>query len=537
MSAPTRSPARHGHRPHRHRPAPARHGVPQVRGEETGRPGGRRASLRWPDRAAVLVLGLCALLVGTWNLTGATPYADDEGTYTAQAVSVLEGDLAPYTYQYDHPPLGWIQLGLLAWVPRLLGWGDGTPEGAARFAVVPFFVATVVLTYLVARRLELTRPAAVLTGALVLASPLAFTLGRQVYLDNIGLPWLLLAFLLALNRRKALWHHVGAGIFFALAVLSKETFAVAGPALLAALLNQRAWSNRSFSVVGFVVVGGLVLAFYPLMALLAWELLPGPEHVSLYEALVHQLVGREGSGSVWDSGSARAELVRGWLHYDAVLLVGGLVAGLACATRRRTAWLPVALAGFALPVLVSEGYLPAMFVVGSLPFLALAVGAVVDRIGARMLSGQPGPGGARPRAAGLAGLCVVVLALPAAQWAERHTDLLHRDANADRAAAVRWVAAQVPEEDTLLVPYAAWVELAERRRDGPWETIALEKADLDPEFREVHPRGWREVEWVVLGPDSRRTVDRLELSTVLQALAHAEVAFTAGQWTVHRVQG
>ena len=36
-------------------------------------------------------------------------YESDEGTYTSQAWAVVtEGTLAPYTYWYDHPPLGWL---------------------------------------------------------------------------------------------------------------------------------------------------------------------------------------------------------------------------------------------------------------------------------------------------------------------------------------------------------------------------------------------------------------------------------------------
>ena len=51
----------------------------------------------------------------------ATPAAtDDEGTYLAQAWAVQHGQgLAHYTYWYDHPPLGWIQLAGLSWVPAL----------------------------------------------------------------------------------------------------------------------------------------------------------------------------------------------------------------------------------------------------------------------------------------------------------------------------------------------------------------------------------------------------------------------------------
>ena len=332
----------------------------------------------WWDRMVLAGVGVLATVLGLWNLTGATAYQDDEGTYTAQAFSVLEGQLAPYTYWYDHPPLGWIQLGSLAWLPELLGLGDGTYIGATRFAIVPFFVATAMLVYLIGRRLGVSRPIAGLTVLVFVLSPLTLVIGRQVYIDNIGIPWLLLAFYLALSPRGALWHHVGAGVFFAVAVLSKETLAIFGPALLVALLNRPNWSNRVFSTVGFLVVGGLVLFSYPLMALLRGELFAGPNHVSLQEALAFQFMDRSGSGSIWEAGSSRAELLEGWLYYDTYLVLAGVAAGVLCLMRRRAVWIPVAMATFAVPVLTGEGYLPSMYIIGVVPFLALALGVAAD---------------------------------------------------------------------------------------------------------------------------------------------------------------
>ena len=88
-------------------------------------------------------------VLSVWNVTESSAFQDDEGTYTSQAFSVLEdGRLAPYTYWYDHPPLGWIQLGFLVWLPQLLGLGGDTHIGAARMVVAPFFVATATLIYL-----------------------------------------------------------------------------------------------------------------------------------------------------------------------------------------------------------------------------------------------------------------------------------------------------------------------------------------------------------------------------------------------------
>jgi hypothetical protein len=68
-------------------------------------------------RNAAIALGvflIVAIVLGTGS--GSFPaLADDEGTYVAQAWSlVTNGSLGHYTYWYDHPPFGWIQLALLS---------------------------------------------------------------------------------------------------------------------------------------------------------------------------------------------------------------------------------------------------------------------------------------------------------------------------------------------------------------------------------------------------------------------------------------
>ncbi len=512
---------------------------------------GTAGSTRWPalsarllgadrDRVVLAVLVAALTVVSLWNVTGATAYQDDEGTYTAQAFSVVDdGELAPYTYWYDHPPLGWIQLGALVWLPRLLGLGDETYIGAARLAIAPFFVATGALVYLVARRLEIGRPLAVLATALFALSPLALTIGRQVYLDNIGIAWLLLAFYLVLSPRRALWHHIGAGVVFAVAVLSKETLSIFGPALLLALLNRPAWANRVFSVVGFLVSGAVVLAFYPLLALLRGELLSGPGHVSLQDALVYQFLTRSGSGSVWEQGSSRAELLESWLFYDQPLIVAGLVAAALCLLRRRTLWLPVALVSFAVPVVTGEGYLPAMYVVGALPFLALSVVCGLDllwRACRRWLRRRPEllPAG---RAAGLAVLAAALLVTVVPHWGGHHRTLMAQEANEDWRAALEWVRTHADREDTVLVPYSMWQDLHGSGWSDPWDVVATEKADLDPEFRTVHPEGAAAVDWIVEGPFVRSNIDSLGLTMAGEALEGAEPVAAFGGWSVHRSGG
>lgn len=518
-------------------PAPRQTRSPAVPPPSVRHGQGLRREIRY-DRITLAALGVLATVLSLWNLNGSPGYSEDGGTYTAQAFSVLQGNLAPYTYWYDHPPLGWIQLGALAWIPYVLGFGDGTYIGATRYVITVYFVATALLVFLIARRLHIRRALAALAVVILILSPLSLILGRQIYLDNIGAPWLLLAFYLVLSPRKALWHHIAAGACFAVAVLSKETLAIFGPALLMALLNRRGWSNRSFSVVGFLVVGGLFLSFYPLMALLRGELLAGPDHVSLQEALEYQFLSRSGSGYIWEAGSDRAELLNGWLYFDRYIIAAGIIASLVCLLRRRTRWIPLAILSFAAPVFIGQGYLPAMYIVGVLPYLILALAGALnagwDLVEKRAAAGSAS---ARPvfRGAGAAVIAAGVLLMSVPQWFEQDRTLLSGQANNDWRATLHWVQDNVPRQDTVLTPYSMWQDLNTAGWNDPWQMIVTEKADLDTQFAVEHPGGWRAIDWIVVGPIVRSNIETLDLNTVEEALKHAVPAATFGEWGVYRV--
>ena len=124
---------------------------------------------------------------------------DDEGTYMAQAWAVqVRHTLTPYTYWYDHPPVGWIQLAGWTFVTHAFS-GSTLAVVAGRRIMLLYALVDAALLYLIARRLRLSRlwaSVAVLAFAL---SPLAVDYQRMVYLDNLAMPWLLAAFALALD--------------------------------------------------------------------------------------------------------------------------------------------------------------------------------------------------------------------------------------------------------------------------------------------------------------------------------------------------
>lgn len=509
-----------------------------------------RRALATPDRLTATGVFVAALVAGLWNATDATAFADDEGTYAAQALAVTQGDLAPYTYWYDHPPFGWVQLAVLGTLPRALGVGDGSELPAMRAVVAVLFALTATLVFLVARRSGAGRVPAVAGAAVLIASPLALTLGRQVFLDNVATPWMLLAFWLVLSPRRAMWAHVGAGAAFGVALLTKLTVAVFGPALLLALLTRGRWRGRSFSIVGFLVAGGLVMAIFPLLAVLRSELLSGVGHVSLQDALEFQLAARESSGSFWDARSDRHGLVLGWVASDVLLVGAGLLGAAVCAFVERTRWIPVALGCYAFPMVVGQGYLPAMYVVGVVPFLAVAAAAgagIAWSTGAAWLRRRSGgstttaaTATARPSHRALGALVVVavlgaVAVVGVPQWRERSVPLLTAEANADWRDAVAWIEENVPASDDIVVPYSAWTEIQEQGRGGPWNVVVLEKVDRDTEFALAHPGGWREIEWILEGPTVAPNIANLALAEMAQALEHSRVVVSFGEWHVREV--
>ncbi|GAA1986267.1 ArnT family glycosyltransferase [Microbacterium pumilum] len=520
-------------------------GQPQTRREAhaeaalTRAPGRLRTWLSVTDNTTMLIVFAVALVIGAWNVNGAPTYQDDEGTYVAQAVAVQAGGLAPYTYWYDHPPFGWIQLAILGWIPQALGLGAGSDLAAMRYVSAFLFAITATLVFLVARRMLVRRPFAVLAAAIFVCSPLSLTLGRQVFLDTVGVPWILFAFYLAISPRVAMWHHVGAGISFAIGVLSKLTLAAFGPALLLAMLDRTRWRSRAFSIVGFLGVGGLVIMLFPLMAALRGELISGAGHVSLQDGLAYQFLSRSGSGWIWEVGSPRNDLLQSWLFLDGYLIIGGLIGAALCAFTRRTRWIPVAILCFALPVFVGQGYLPAMYIVSGLPFFALAIGSGIHlvwrmlRTVLRTYLPRLSIGGSVLVAAVIG---TAVLFIPVEQWLTRGFPLLaSTDENKDWRSTLEWVSDNVPRDEVIVVPYSMWQDVSKQGWDDPWQAIVLEKVDLDSQFDQEHPGGVDEIDWIVEGPTVSPNIDYLDLDMMRTALESSHVVAEFGAWKIREV--
>jgi 4-amino-4-deoxy-L-arabinose transferase-like glycosyltransferase len=495
------------------------------------------------SRPDLLLCGalLCViLLVQGWNITQFPTLSDDEGTYLAQAWAVQQGEgLAHYTYWYDHPPLGWIQIAFLTWIPSLIA-PETMSVASMRFAMLAVSAACAVLLYVLARRLFLPRWAAGLAMALFGLSPLSVVLQREIFLDNIAVMWMLLAFCLAASPSRHLWHHFAAGLTAAVSVLTKETMLVVLPALLVTMWRHSHRDTRKFAVTGAITACALIGLSYPLYALLNSELFPGAGHVSLIDGITYQM-SRPGSGFILDEGTGSHGVLTSWLYYDSVLPLGGLAGAALLLATVRWSVTARALAGPALVVAIlavvamrPSGYLPAMYVIQALPFLALVLAAAAASVAHAVLRrGSLGAGPTRPglstpparaRAARLTAatlLAVAAVGYVAPRWYDGNRAALTVDANAPYRAAAAWMQNEVddPADTRVLVDDALWLDLVHDGFEPGTGAIWFYKADLDPAVAKTMPRGWRDLDYVVSSPTVRR--DAVDLPNVKSALEHS----------------
>jgi 4-amino-4-deoxy-L-arabinose transferase-like glycosyltransferase len=502
-------------------PAPSRPIGGRPEGPETGG-GGTAARLRaWfaPRRrsaAWLLPLLLVAGLVHRINLAGAPQRIDDEGTYTAQAYAVERfGELAHYTYWYDHPPLGWLQIA--GWTSLTQAFDRLEPAVlAGREAMLVAHLVSVALLWVLARRYRLGRPAAAAAVLVYALSPLAVQFHRTVYLDNVATPWLLAAFVFALSTRRQLAAFAGSALCFAMAVLTKETYLLVLPFLAWQMWRSADRDTRRYTLSVAASLFVLAGAAYALFALISSELVPGTNRVSLLQGIAFQLVERTASGSVFDPASLSRRNLDIWLRLDPVLPVAATLAAVAGLWVRRLR--PVAAAFlFLLAFMLRPGYLPVPYVIAMLPLAALLVAGVVEA-------------GLCSRRRVLAGAALVGTVVPtvvaAPLWFLDLRGLLLSDEDRPLRQAQAWVVDNVPTDYRVLVDDAIWVDLIEA--GFPRENVIwYYKPDTDPEVAGLTPRGWRDYDFVV-STQSLRTFPTGPSSTLGQGLANASVVASFG---------
>ena len=217
-----------------------------------------------------LIIGLLVItgVAHGINMWGYPAYFDDEGTYMAQAMAITEqGKLAPYTYWYDHSPVGWMVIA--GWLALTGGAGKfGMAINSGRMLMLLVHVAAELLVVFITWRVTRKVSAVAIAGGLFAVSPLAVPLSRMVFLDNIMMLFALAAWALIEAKKRLLYFFPLSGLLLGLAVLTKETAIFLMPAYLVAIWAAEQKGRRVFGIMMWLITFGLTVAVYPLFALL-----------------------------------------------------------------------------------------------------------------------------------------------------------------------------------------------------------------------------------------------------------------------------
>jgi endo-1,4-beta-D-glucanase Y len=475
----------------------------------------------------VLLLGAVALIAHAINMFQypALDRFDDEGIYIAQAWAVLrQFRLSPYTYWYDHAPVGWMVIA--AWMGLTGGpltFGSAIDSG--RILVLLLHVLSVPLLYRVARKLGIGIPAAALTTLLFSISPLSIFYGRLALLDPIMLFFILLSLDLLLNGWGQLSRVTLSGACFGLALLSKETAVFLLPAMLFIAVQQRWRHQGRFALIGWLFPMLIVTSWYPLYAALKGELLPAGQafnfvifsvqtgdSVSLTDAVRWQMT-RTGDNQFW-------RLVREeWLARDALLFGGGALAigvNLLRGLFNRRAMAAGLLGLLPLVYLGRGGIVFDFYILFAIPFLCLNLGMLVQPVLAR-LPARVSASLALVLAGGVAG-GYWQAGLPQPFYMER-PGVAVRD-------AIGWIKANVPPESRIVARDGYWTDLREPGLGGPAfpHIHSHWKVASDPAIRDgVFHGNWRRVDYVIISGDLARVFQETGNTVAAEALGNAHL--------------
>ncbi|TCL87628.1 4-amino-4-deoxy-L-arabinose transferase-like glycosyltransferase [Curtobacterium sp. PhB142] len=483
------------------------------------------ASLTW-----LLPVVAVTVIVQAWNMSGTPQRIDDEGTYTAQAWAIMHlGEITHYTYWYDHPPLGWIQI---AGYTGLTGAFARYPFAveAGREAMVFFSAVSSILLFVLARRLGAGRITAAAAGLVFALSPLALQYHRTVYIDNVATPWLLAAFVLVLSRRQQLAGFAGAAACLGIAVLSKETYLLALPFLIWMAIRRADKSTRRYtlSVAGAVLV--IIGGGYLLLAAVKGELLPSSGRVSLFEGITYQLGSRSASGSLFDPGSLANAAASQWWALDPVFIVLGSAAAVVGLFMRRVRPIAAMLVFLLAMMFRPNGYLPVPYVIMLIPFAALLVAYTAERavlaIAGRVRT-RTRLGAGTHRGLGITWAVTTAVALVVAVplWGTQLRGFVLGNLDLPMQQAEQWVGDNVSKSSRLLVDDAMWVDLVEdgfARNNVVW----YYKLDTDGAVERQSPNGWKDSDYVIT-TDSMRTGGNSS-SDIRQAIENSTAVATFG---------
>lgn len=536
-------------------------------GRATGKTPNRSLRSWLTEHREGLLIGailLIAALAHGINMFDFPYYETDEGTYMSQAWAVInEGELAPYTYIYDHAPMGWLQIA--AWTLLTGGFDTfGTAVESGRVLMLLLQVGSTFMLYRIARNLTGSVAVASVVALFFALSAYGILYHRRVLLDNIATFWMLLGLLLLVSPRLSLSKVWLSAVAIGVSVLSKEIVVVVVPVLILFVFFSAHRSQRWFAAIGWTAIVGSIVSTYLLQAILRNELLPTgwlpgdeAEHVSLIETLQWQ-ASRGKDGGILAPDSKFWDLTLAWVSDDPLLVVGGTLCAaisLLAIWRRPLVGLIGAVTLAFWVFLGRGGEILTFYLLPLLPLLALNIGLVLDLVARKVRAAVEGSGFGRVAGRGVRPV-VAALCLPlilGGYWStnlgtETVTDdvatgyvfgltLWESEQSVGQKQALDWIEANIEPDSSMIIDNYMWTELHEGQNGEEVYERAhwYWKAELDPEIKYgVFDEDWRNVDYVVATDQLLRDTQVEGLGLVDQALINSTpvVRFNTDGWPV-----
>ena len=343
----------------------------------------------WEMLVIAAVLLIAGLAHGI-NMLHYPYFEDDEGTYMSQAAAVIHiGKLAYYTYWYDHAPVGWLQIA--AWLA--LTGGDhtfGSIIFSGRILMLLMQLGSTFMVYYIARKVSGNVLVAVVAALLFALSPYGLYFHRRVLLDNVTTFWLLITLLVLTTKRITLNRIWISAATLCISILSKEITAFVVPVMAYLVYTRADKSHRWFALIGWLVLVGVLISLYPLMAVLNNELFPtgtllggNAPHVSLLGSLLYQ--GSRGKdGGLFDLNSNFWVITKVWIQDDPILVIFGTISAIGsvlCLKKQRLVGI-IGLLTLSLWLFLGRGgEVIKFYLVPLLPLLALNLAFMLGLLG------------------------------------------------------------------------------------------------------------------------------------------------------------
>lgn len=516
------------------------------------------------DIQASIFVGLVSFLAQWINLFHYPYFFDDEGTYVSQAWAVIHlHQLAPYTYWYDHSPVGWLQLA--GWYQLTGGFTTfGSPLVSGRILMTIFQVGTTIMLYLIVRRTTDSIGAGVLAALLFALSPYGIYYHRRIYIDNIATFWMILSLaMLMVPQRLTLRRIWLSALAFGIAVLTKENVVFLFP-VLPLIVYFRAHSiHRGLAVLGWIVVALSVISLYFCMAILKDELLPTgvlpgdtAPHVSLLGSLAYQSSrGRDGGflnphSSIWNlihqwifSDSAPGENPPG----DPILVIGGTVYAVLSLVIYRWNRIIALMGGATLLMwffLGRGGITIGFYLVPLLPLLAINIGVLAGFVFKRVTHSMVIHRRSGVRRIMSQGLLMVIIGATtlASPWVIAQgfgynnatlPALYTRDQTTGQTQALKWIAQNVPDHSRIIFDDFAYTDLQLMHKG--LVLYYYWKVDFDPAIHDTALHDdWNNVDYLLITPQVTTDLHNNPMPLLQTVLDHAlpVVEFNSDQWSV-----